>query len=192
MTSPGAGNYVMLECWEDDELPPHVSLQDVPEFEDVSWISGALIPRERVPKPIRLVIEGEAEDIIPPILDEGMPLWRDDVVAAVRSVGVDNFETFDVELLDARTNTSLTNYKAVNVLGLVAAADLKRSKHTAHGPALVDVDFDSVVIDELKARDLPLFRLAECVTAVVIHKRVMRALATIQGLNFVPPEEWIG
>lgn len=192
MTASDSGNYVMLECWEDDELPPHVTLQDVPEFEDVSWISGALIPRERVPQPLRLVVEGEEEDIVPPILDEGIPLWRDDVIAAVRSAGVDNFETFDVELLDARTNTSLGNYKAVNVIGLVAAADLKKSKFTAHGPPLVDVDFDSVAIDQAKARDLAMFRLAECVTAVVIHERVKRALSAIQGLNFVPPKEWIG
>src|SRR5262245_359356 len=60
--------YLVLECWEDDDSAPHVTLQEVPEFEDVSWISGSRIDRSRVPRPITIAIEGEPEAIVPPIL----------------------------------------------------------------------------------------------------------------------------
>lgn len=56
----------------------------------------------------------------------------------------------------------ITHYKAVNVLGLIAAADMDKSVATVHdGIPLIDVDFDELVVDETKTRDIQLFRLAE-------------------------------
>jgi hypothetical protein len=186
------GDYSVLECWEDDQAPPHVSLREVPEFENVSWISGLPIERSRVPRPIRVEIEGDADDVVPPIIDEGIPLWRDDLIAALSAAGADNFETFEVEILDTRTNRMLTNFKALNVIGMVAAADLGKSQYVAHGEPVVDVDFNSLAIAPEKTRGLAMFRLAECVTALVIHSRVRDALSRFEGLSFVPPEDWIG
>lgn len=185
-------SYFVLECYEDDDHPPHIILQDVPDFEDVSWISGEFIPRDLIPLPLKLSIEGDTHDIVPPIIDEGIPLWRQDVIEAIKKAGVDNFETFDAEILDTRTMDTLVNYKAVNVLGLVAAANLAKSNFTTHGDALIDVDFDSLVIDEIKARDFLMFRLAECVSAIIIHSKIKNALSHIPGLTFVPPEDWVG
>lgn len=89
---------------------------------------------------------------------------------------------------------SATTTKAVNIVGLVAAADLERSVYTANGTPLIHVDFDSLVIDEARARELPLFRLAECVSAKIIHERICDAFraAKIPHLDFVPPEDWMG
>src|SRR4051794_38482126 len=106
----------MLECWEDDELPPHATLGEVPFFENITWLSATPIPRGQIPSPLKLVVGGAPGDMIPPIMDEGIPLWREDVIAAMVRAGVEDFELFDVELTDSRDGTILRNYKAVNVL----------------------------------------------------------------------------
>ena len=70
---------------------------------------------------------------------------------------------------------------------------MSKSKATGGGP-LIDVDFESVTIDETKARDLLLFRLAECVSGIVVHERVksLSERRGVVGLDFVRPEDWAG
>ena len=71
---------------------------------------------------------------------------------------------------------------------------MAKSVFTAHSaPALVDVDFDRLVIDPARARGQKLFRLAECVTGVLIHRTVQDHLEAKGGfgLSFIPHEEWV-
>lgn len=72
---------------------------------------------------------------------------------------------------------TFTNYKAVNILGLVAAADMERSVAVVHdGAPSVDVDFDRLVIDEDKTGGRKLFRLAESTNAIIVHASLRDAL----------------
>ena len=127
------------------------------------------------------------------------PLWRDDFIQAVRDCGVSNFETFDVKIINP-TNAALiqelvaegvsyldnsyvdaggvfTNYKAVNILGLIAAADMDESVATVHdGIPLIDVDFDELVVDETKTLGVKLFRLAESTNAILVDETLRDAL----------------
>jgi hypothetical protein len=108
---------------------------------------------------------------------------------------VDNLDVYDARLFDPQDGKTIDNYKAVNIIGAVAAADLGKSDYSApSGTALVDTDFDSLVIDEKKAKGLLMFRLAECVTAIVIDERVKQQLARdrIPHLDFLDPKDWIG
>lgn len=79
--------------------------------------------------------------------------------------------------LDPNAGKIITNYKAVNILGLVSAADMQKSIATVHdGIPLIDVDFDELVIDEQKTKGIKLFRLAESTNAILIHESLRDAL----------------
>lgn len=71
----------------------------------------------------------------------------------------------------------VARHKAVNILGLVAAADMSRSVATVHdGIPLIDVSFDSLVVDSSKAGGFLFFRLAENNGTVLVHRRVKEFL----------------
>ena len=68
----------------------------------------------------------------------------------------------EAELTDPDTGEVHTNFKAVNILGLVAAADMAKSEAIVHdGIPLVDVSFNKLVLDPTKTHDFLLFRSAE-------------------------------
>ncbi len=184
--------YYMLECWGPFS-PERVSLEDIPMFDKVSWNRGAAITAT-LPDPIRIDLTGEPEDVLVPMFNEGVLVLRDDVIAGMKDAGVDDLQTFNAVLHDNRNGEDVHGYKVVNIIGVVAAADMAASDATVHGTPLVDVDFDSVTIDAAKARDLSIFRLAECVSGIVIHERVKKRLEAlgIAGLSFIDPAEWTG
>jgi hypothetical protein len=50
---------------------------------------------------------------------------------------------------------------------------MSKSKATPHSPhGLIDTDFDSGVIDDSVARDFKMFRLAQNVGALVVHRSI--------------------
>lgn len=94
-------------------------------------------------------------------------------VEYLHSVGVSEVDDW----VDKKANSYITNYKAVNILGLVSAADMQKSVATIHdGIPLIDVDFDELVIDEQKTKGIKLFRLAESTNAILIHESLRDAL----------------
>jgi hypothetical protein len=65
----------------------------------------------------------------------------------------------------------------VNIVGLIMAADMEKSVSTVHqGSALIDVEFDQLVIDAEKARGTLMFRLAEATGTIVVHESVRNCL----------------
>jgi len=158
----------------------------------LDWLSGARFETPP-PSPVRVTLD--AEGVMLPMFQHPVPLFVDAMVSALFECGADNLEVYDAALHDPATGRDRTDYKAVNVIGAVRCADLKRSRYTAYGAPVIDVDFDSLVIDEARARGLKLFRLAECVTGIVVDESVRRHLAAVpalRGLDFIPPEAWIG
>lgn len=184
--------YFMLHCFgpADQERS---SIHRIPQFENVSWNRGARI-QGQVPVPVRIYLDPEAPGILLPMYHKGVLLMSDALIAALQSAGVSNLELFDAVLVDEVSHREHTNYKLVNIVGVIAAADLAQSAHTAHGVPLYDVDFDSLVIDENKTRGALMFRLAENVSGIVVHESVKDAVlkAGIEHLDFVPPRQWIG
>lgn len=126
---------------------------------------------------------------------EAVPIMRGDVIAALASAGVDNIDYYDAVLRDPSTGKEYTNYKAFNIIGLVACADMGSSERMPGSTSDIgDVDFHALVIDEKKARGLLLFRLAESVNAIVVHEKVKDRIeaAGIPGFYFYGPGEWSG
>ena len=87
------------------------------------------------------------------------------------------------------------DYKAFNVVGLVAAADMRASTlmGTSEGE-MIDADFDRLVIDESRAAGFKLFRLAENVSAIIVDDEIRRRVeeSGIPGLIFYESGEWSG
>jgi len=149
------------------------------------WRKGAFIPKgEIIPDPIKFTLKPQspwASDHgphMPSFLEADVPLFSDVLIGALQACGVDNLQLYNVAITDPDNGQVHTNYKAVNVIGLISAADMEKSNATINpnGPPLIDVDFDGLVIDEAKAQDQLFFRLAESTNAIIVHEHVKQYL----------------
>ncbi|HET9985775.1 MAG TPA: hypothetical protein VFQ38_19410 [Longimicrobiales bacterium] len=184
--------YYMLSCFGPMDRD-RATIGEVPEIEGVSWMTG-----QRIAVPLRTPIEVDLDtsegDALVPMFNSGILLLREDMVAALREAGVDNLDVYDAIIHDRDTGVDHRNYKAVNIVGAVACADLGASQHVAHGEPVIDVDFDGLVIDESKTGGALMFRLAESINGIIVHESVKDHLerAGIPYLDFIEPSEWVG
>ena len=161
---------------------PRRRIRSTPYIKGVDWWKGDVITTAM---PLRLQIDlkpyimesPDHDQYMAAIMETNPPLWRDDLIDALRACGVHNFDCYDVEINDPDNGQVMTNYKAVNVLGLVAAANMEKSVATIHdGIPLIDVDFDQLVVDEKKTQGIKLFRLAESSNAILVHEHLRDCL----------------
>lgn len=209
--------YYLMSC----SSKPRRRIKSAPFIKGLNWWRGAVISTQ-VPNPLEFELapfdpfsEDDAKNMAP-IMYTNPPLWRDDLIAALRGLGVNNFDEYPVSIknpdnkaelddyldemkdngiddpeaflqaegygtrsdwLDADAGQVFTNYKAVNILGLVAAANMEESIATVHdGIPLIDVDFDLLVVDEHKTKGIKMFRLAESTNAILVHESLRDAL----------------
>lgn len=159
--------YYLLDI--QDATYPCRWIDDVPYIDGINFRRGLKITGN-VPQPLKFTLsplDPHAMDNgpeMPAIFKESIPLFRDDVLETMSEFGISDIETYDVEVYDPDNNEIYTNYKAVNIIGLIAAADMKKSQVTAQG------DFDGLSIDESKTRGSMLFRLAESTNAILVHE----------------------
>jgi hypothetical protein len=199
-------NYFVLKCMPSSEAD-YYRLQAGYPATDKRWEAGLLFSDQNrseelqpPPVPIPLTTEPEEEGL-PNVYAElywnPIPLMSRRLVAALRAAGVDNFQTYDTRLesVEGKKPPPKDNYLAVNIVGRVAAADLAKSKSNPETTeTIISMDFNSLAVDEAKARDFLLFRLAENITAVLVHARVKEQVdaSGIDTLTWLAPEEWAG
>jgi hypothetical protein len=178
---------------------PYRRMDDTPFIKGVSWWRGALISQS-MPCPLEFLLETyisaspDHSTHIPAVLDSNPPLFRDDLVQAIRELGATNFDAYDATLTDPDDGKIHTNYKVLNIIGLVAAADMEKSDAIVHDNIpLIDVDFDKLVIDESKTHGLLIFRLAESSSTILIHEKLRDYLLTkgftLNDMHFWDPKE---
>jgi hypothetical protein len=176
---------------------PVAPIGEAPQLPGGPWYGGKPL-KIAVPNPLRYLLESDREDpgMLKALYDEqAIPLMRADLVEALAAAGVNNLELFPAVIEDPMNGERHTNYQAFNVLGLVAAADLAASRTMGTGSSTrLGTDFDSLVLDEGKARDLLLFRLAESCSAIVVHERVKLEIERrkIPGIIFYESGQWSG
>lgn len=160
-----------------------------------NWRDGALVDAP-ASLPLRYLLDDDFEGEPKPMYPESaVPLMRDDVVALLQGCGVDNLQLFDAVVVDGASGRERHDYKAFNLVGLVAAADLPRSTLMPTSPQrLLDMDFEALVVDPARARGQLMFRLAENVSAIVVHERIRAAVEAsgLRGFRFAGPGEWSG
>jgi len=162
-----------------------------------SWKSGQRFDADErsFDTPIRIPFEPLRGYQGPPVemRDLGIPIMSERLYKAIVDSGVTNVEWFDAEVLKTSTSERFA-YKAYNVVGLVAAADMTKSEwQSDDGIPIADVSFDELVLDETKARGALLFRLAENVNALLVHQRVRDHIeaAGISTVKFMAAQDWM-
>jgi hypothetical protein len=191
------------------------ALDVCPEVDGVeSWLSGQAVTVP-VPQPLRFDIDrgeprvlpedpAEAAEIPPEPEEPGellemyqleMLLLTGRVVTALREAGVDNLQVFDAVIRDPVTGREWTNYKVVNIVGVIACANLEESAFAPlRGRPMIDMDFIRLAIDEERAGGQLFFRLGECVTIILVHEKVKNHLVQkgINTLSFVSADGFTG
>ncbi|QED28867.1 hypothetical protein FRD01_16795 [Microvenator marinus] len=198
--------YFVLDCHPPLEAEFYNILVPYPA-NDRRWEAGVLFSvqdrREgfRPPtEPIEIQTEPEIEPpprIYAELLWVPIPLMSRRLTAALQAAGVDNLQTYEtrIETTLGETPPPADHYLAFNIVGLVAAADLQKSMTNPDVTETMNsMDFHTLSIDEAKTQELLLFRLAENITAVLVHERVKLAIeaAGITNLTWFAPEEWAG
>jgi hypothetical protein len=119
---------------------------------------------------------------------------RSDLVDALEACGVDNLQIYAAVIIDRNDNVKHSNYKAVNIIGAVAAADAAASDRSDMSDSdFIDASFESLAIDETRAGGRLFFRLAESMNAVIAHARVRDFVQPrVPGIEFLEPSEWSG
>lgn len=103
----------------------------------------------------------------------GSNLMQQRLVDVLRSAGVDNLQTFPVEIRQKDTGEEVPGYTVVNIVGRVSCAVLDKSDATP----LADVyHFDKLTIDPNKTQGKLMFRLDESPMIVLVHEKVAEAI----------------
>lgn len=151
---------------------------EVPWTQGVSWAPGM-----SVPDPIEFVLDEKRGSEIPDVFLVGIPLVSPRMLEILRQTGVDNIDTYNAVIVDPRTGARYDTYRAVNIIGTVACADLKKSAYDPDfkPPWMV---FRRLVIDETRTNGLGFFRLAEAPKVIIASEDVARALRTVRLTGF--------
>ncbi len=165
-----------------DNSRPRRWIAKKPFIKGLKWWRGSVITAD-VPDPLEFELSSyepaspDEDQYMGSFIFTNPPLWRDDFIQALRDCGVNNFDIYNIAIKDPDDGSLITNYKAVNVLGLIAAADMQKSLATVHdGIPLIDVDFDHLVIDDEKTKGVKMFRLAESTNAILVHETLRDCL----------------
>lgn len=143
----------------------------------VPWLSGARLARA-LPEPIRCRLDPKHGTDLPDVFLTGIPLFSERLIGAIKTGGADNFDSYLVEISGSAGGTVLKNYKAVNIIGKIEAADLTKSSFDPRSERFL-VEFHRLVVDAKKVRGANLFRLAENPLKIVISERVKTALDAV-------------
>jgi hypothetical protein len=143
------------------------------------WMSGARFSdADSPPNPYALRINPElGGSMLMELYQNAGVVMSKRLISALQAAGVDNLDLYPATILNEETGEIDLSYAAVNIIGVVAAADLSR---TVFDPGVTDrliaASIDSLAIDEGAARGHRLFRLAESVETIVVHESVKRCV----------------
>lgn len=143
-----------------------------------------------VPEPLRFGIDKEDSGFLRPMLDTGsFLLMHRDLIACLRSAGVDNLDVYAAEIRDMATQTVHVDYRAVNIVGIISAVDVASSQGMDFGVSkdgLFTMLYDQLAIDESACKGALMFRLAQTLD-IIIDDSVKSALtsAGFERLDFV-------
>lgn len=176
------------------ELDSHFKLAGIRR-----WWSGLPLKSERkknIPTPVEFEFEAfQCYQGPPQELDDlGIPVMSKRLINVLTEAGVDNIEFFPAILRNITTGQTY-NYQVYNIIGLVAATDLEQSEYETYQKEspIADTSIHKLVLDESKTHNLLLFRLAEDVSAIVVHERIKKQIenAGIDTMEFIKLEDYV-
>ena len=155
--------------------PPDHSLANTdtcPEL-DIPWTMGIKYP-DTLPEPIICPLHPKRGRTMRDMFLTDIPLFSDKLITCLLRAGVDNFDTYVAELHSPEGKV-YTNYRAVNIIGTVGCANLDKSIFLPNTEPPM-IAFSHLVIDEQRALNRDLFRLAENTLYILVSQRIKKAL----------------
>jgi hypothetical protein len=151
-------------------------------------------PREKEPTEIIKLNLKRSKNVapLPTFLHQPVPLMRKDLLDTLRAAGVNNLDAYPAELYYPDGSLAEGEYFIVNVIGVIAAADLANSEYDVDQPEnLISMGFDSLAIDSEKTKGALMFRLAENIVEIIVHEQVVKAVekAGIPLIRFFKTED---
>ena len=118
---------------------------------------------------------------LPTFLSQPTPLMSKDMLDTLYNAGINNLDAYPAELYYPDGSPAGGEYYIINVVGLVAAADLEKSVYDPEqSENLISMGFDSLAIDPEKSKGFLMFRLAESITEIIVHEKVVKAVQEAQ------------
>ncbi|WBF94093.1 hypothetical protein LIX31_14165 [Leptospira kirschneri] len=118
------------------------------------------------------------------------------LIEAFREAGVDNLELYQAVIDETRTGRKYEDYSAVNIIGLVTSTNPQKSFEPILGNQSSGAGwFKGILIAPEQAQGLLLFRLAESVDLVIVHrcvKEVVEKKAFSSWLRFINATDYHG
>jgi hypothetical protein len=162
--------------------------------ESLDWMLGKRFSGP-LPEPLEFVVGPYGGDYIPDYFQPSIPLMHDRLLAVLREAGVDNIDSYSAILSSKDDSERFSSFKAVNIIGAIQCADLEASVCEVEEPDVPGgVSFDSLVIDEDRAKGAIFFRLYERPRGLVVIDSVKRVVeaAEFRGIVFIKPADWVG
>ena len=154
--------YYRLNVQQDDD-PIAI---DIVSHDDYSFVTGMRFASP-FPEPVVFEIDPEIDGTRVPTLFLPEPVFRADLLEALRRAGVTNIDDYAALIVTERDSTheAVTGYRAVNIIGLVDCADRERSEFDEIEGMMM---FDKLVIDASRAAGCDFFRVAEAEEYIVV------------------------
>lgn len=186
--------YFVLRA-EDPDVGYRARLVYARDYPLRSWMTGVGFDRQP-PEPIVLKLRGTDEEDwslgdlwLTPITVMSTRLYQ-----VLLKAGVNNLDTYAVELHDPENGNVYRDFVAFNLVGKISAAGASTQFAAENNSRMIAADIDSLIVDSTKTNNALMFRLAESVNAVIVHESVKNAIlaAGIDTLSFIEPEDWAG
>ncbi|MBP1762758.1 MAG: hypothetical protein H6Q64_2300 [Firmicutes bacterium] len=143
-----------------------------------SFITGSLI-NAKIDTPMVFQSNFTRDDPPKSYVGLSIPVWSKELVELFRYNGVDNFECFEAIIRTKEPGIEWTGYFAVNIVGLVAAANKLKSNFTEilTSPSGVPLAaFHELVLNGKEVHSFDLFRLAESTSTIIVSEKVINIL----------------
>jgi len=142
---------------------------------EISFISGKAITIP-IETPLEFTTNATKGDEIRDFLRGSITLVSKRFLEILQGAGVDNLQVFPVVIKSDQDGTIWKDFFAVNVLGMIACADLENSDYDEIMPG--HYIFDELAIDASKAKGNLLFRLREHAPTILMHFNVGKYIAS--------------
>jgi hypothetical protein len=173
MTTRTKPKYYVLNSSNDSRMLLY-SLPN-PSLEDRWWAGHAFKNPPKVPV-VAIITEGNEKGELLHYFNS-TNLMSNAFYEALLEAGVDNLDVYDAIIQSEDGSVVHKGYKAFNLIGLIRAADMSRTVfRDPPGTTLIDASIEHLEVDGHKPRGLKMFRLAENVSAVLVHEDVKRVL----------------
>jgi hypothetical protein len=138
-------------------------------------------------------LSNESAELAADYLIEPIPLVTRRLRVALEAAGVSNLQWFATDVSNRQEWRNGAEYFAMNVVGLVSAADPSKSDFARPLGVMGADEISRFVVDGRKCVGLKVFRLAEHLSTLVVSEEVRDVLLAyhVNTLNFVPLDGWV-